>query len=41
MRILGDQLTDDKLIEVPNRMIVKGEYFYDISTSDIHIVSKC
>jgi len=40
MRILGEQLTDDKLIEVPNRMIAKGEYFYDIPTNEIHIVSK-
>jgi hypothetical protein len=40
MRICGWQLTDEKLIEVPNKMIANGEYFYDIPTNETHIISK-
>lgn len=40
MRICGWQLTDDKLIEVPNKMIANGEYFYNIPTNETHIISK-
>lgn len=40
MRISGELLTDDRLIEVPNRMIANGEYFYDIPTNETHIISK-
>lgn len=41
MRIAGELLTDDRLVEVPNRMIAKGEYFYSIPMNCIHIISKC
>ena len=41
LRIAGELLIDDRLVEVPNRMISKGEYFYDIPMNCIHIVSKC
>jgi hypothetical protein len=40
MRIAGELLTDDRLVEVPNRMIASGEYFYDIPMKSLHIVSK-
>jgi len=40
IRICGWQLHDDKLIEVPNRMIADGEYFYDIPINETHIISK-
>ena len=38
-KIKGSQLTDDMVVEIPNKFKRKGEYFFNIPVNNVRLIT--